>query len=229
LKTVPYEIEQYYKIKSMVMKIDQLWNNSEEQFERSGDIKDILRVVGDYPSYDEEYAECLSRGGIHLFSKALRIFGLTNHKDARNILRWNNPDIWKSGYALFFKDVWAFAEDVFGFQYLFYKEGVGQLDIETGKINLLCKTFKDWIALVMENRNYYSGFSVAQEWGKVHADEPLTGAYHLSPVTLFVCNGGYEIDNFFRIEAEQNLCVKAQIARQLKDVPDGTQIKFKFE
>ena len=129
----------------------------------------------------------------------------------------------------FFADIWAFAEDVFGYQFLFNKDGVGRLDIETGEIRHLCNSFADWISLVLEDPDFYSGMSVAKEWEISRPDEPVTGKHHLCPVTLFVCGGKYQIDNLFRIESVSHLKVKAQIAEQIRDLPDGTPIEFTFE
>lgn len=211
------------------MKLDNLWDISDRVFKNIANEKDVIDLIRDYPSFDDEYAECLNRGGAHVFSGALRIFGLTDDIDAQNILKWNNPETWKKEYKSFFNDIWVFAEDIFGYQFLFNKNGIGRLDIETGEIEILCKTFTSWISIILDKPDYYSGSSVAAKWARTFPKERLTGRYHLCPITLFVCGGKYEIDNLFRIESIKNMKIKAQIAEQIKDLPDGTPIEFSFE
>ena len=211
------------------MVIDEIWNLCDESFSRSGDVEAVVNVIKEYPAFDAEYAECLNRGGVHVFSNALRIFGLTNHKEAQNILRWNSPDTWKKGYASFFAGVWAFAEDVFGYQFLFSQNGIVQLDIETGELKEVCTSFGQWAKTVLDNVDYYTGCSVAEKWNEEKPKEILTGKYHLCPATLFVCGGRYELDNLFRMDSIHHLHVKSQIAEQIKNLPDGTEIEISFE
>jgi hypothetical protein len=209
--------------------LDNLWNKSEEKFSRLDGIDSVYKTVHDFSGVDDHYRECLNRGGVHVFSKALRIFGLTSDERAQNIVKWNNPNSWKKEYKTFFADAWAFAEDVFGCQYLFDSKGVIRLDIETGELTSLCAKFTEWIALILDEPNFYSGASIAKQWSDVHPEEPLTGKYHLSPITPFVCGGTYDLDNFFRVNSVENLQFKANFANQIKDLPDGSQIKFSFE
>jgi len=210
------------------MLLDSLWKYSEETFERSEPFEPVLKMIREFPSADDEYKECISRGEMYAFCKSLRIFGLTNESKARNILKWNSPDTWKSEYQGFFTDVWSFAEDVFGFQYLFDHKGVVQLNIETGELQFLCKTFSEWMRLILKETKFYTGYPIAKKWNKAHPDEIISGQYHLCPVVPFICKGSYEIDNLFLMKAQENLQVKAQIAQQIKNVPDGTKIKITF-
>jgi len=83
----------------------------------------------------------------------------------------------------------AFAEDVFGNQFLFNHSGVVWLEVETGKLRGLCNTFSEWMALIVRDIDFYTGAWLARAWEKSHPDEPLTGMYHLAPLTLFVCGG----------------------------------------
>lgn len=191
--------------------------------------ENIIKLLQDYPAADEEYVNYLKIGGLHVFSKSLRIFGLTNDKNALNVLYWNNPDTWKKEYNGFFHDIWSFAEDVFGYQYAFGRTGVLHIDIETGKTKEICRTFSEWIEVILHDIDYYTGFSVAQLWEKEKINEPLSGIYHLCPITPFVCGGKYEIDNLFRCEARKHLRIMSQLAKQIRDLPDGTQITIDFE
>lgn len=215
--------------KLFLLLLDKLWSEADTVFKSSESIEKVLSEISKFDAVDAAYKEVLNRGGIHVFSRSLRIFGLTNSKDAKNISWWNESKTWKSEYRDFFTDVWAFAEDVFGNQFLFDNSGVVWLELETGKLKWLTHTFTEWISLINKKTNYYTGASVSEAWQKAHPDEPLTGMYHLCPVTLFVCGGEYEIGNLFRFDAKDHMSIKAKIARQIKDLPNGSKIEIAFE
>jgi hypothetical protein len=211
------------------MFVDDLWKNADAVFESKGDCELALPLVTKFAGADVAYEQVLERGGIHAFSKALRLFGLTEHENAKNILWWNEPSTWKAEYHDFFTDAWAFAEDVFGNQFMFDHSGVVWLELETGRLRWLCRTFSEWVALVLKETDFYTGARFAQAWEEAHPDESLTGMYHLAPLTLFVCGGQYDIENLWRCAAHGHMAMNASIARQIKHLPNGTKIEITFE
>jgi hypothetical protein len=211
------------------MVVDKFWKNARDVFDRKQSLERVWELVGKFPGVDTAYGVVLERGGIHVFSRALRVFGLTEDPRAKSLLWWNEPATWKSEYRDFFSDSWAFAEDVFGNQFMFDDKQVVWLQVETGELKPICATFTEWIQLVLGDAEFYTGARIAQAWEQAHPDEPLTGMYHLCPVKLFVCGGEYDLQNLFRLPAEHNMVLKADIARQIKNVPNGTEIEFRFE
>lgn len=211
------------------MQVNDILRIADKIYDRKYEATNILSIIKNYPAADKAYEEVLNIGGIHVFCRSLRIFGLSEHDEALNIQLWNDKSTWKDGYRVFFTEAWSFAEDVFGNQYLFNKNGVEWLDIETGKLTYLCKTFSDWLQMIEEETDYYTGSSISNCWNQTHPEEAITGEYHLCPIKLFVCGGEYEIDNLFRTEAKEHMEMMASIANQIKDLPDGTPIEFTFD
>ncbi|MCV2883591.1 hypothetical protein OE749_02615 [Aestuariibacter sp. AA17] len=48
------------------------------------------------------------------------------------------------------------------------------------------------------------------------------------PKTPFVCGGRFELDNLIAINAVSGMKSRANLARQIIDLPDGAQIEFKI-
>jgi len=210
------------------MLIDELLHNADVTFDYTSELELALSTIEKYPGVDDVYRKVLSKGGFHAFSRSLRVFGLTQHNDAKNILWWNEPTTWKFEYRDFLKEVWSFAEDVFGNQFLFDLNGLFWLNNETGELTYLCDTFSQWLSIIKKDILYYTGAKFALDWHKIHPDEILTGKFYLCPIIPFVCGGDYDVKNLFRYDALKCLSLKADFARQIKNLPNGTQIKFTF-
>jgi len=210
------------------MLLDDILKHADEIFERVQhlDYELPLRI---FPGADKTYQRLLKIGGIHAFSRALRIFGLTKNSNAKNIIWWNEPRVWKLKCRGFFLDAWSFAEDVFGNQFMFNKDAVVWLQLETGELQYICGSFKEWLSVINTDINFYTGASIARAWDKTHTNEKITGMYHLCPLKLFVCGGSYTIDNMFRYSVFEHMSLKAKIAQQIRNSPDGAQIELSFE
>jgi hypothetical protein len=213
------------------MLFDKLIEYSNEIFESSikKEASEIKPSYSDFPAADYVYEEVIKMGGIHAFSKSLRIFGFTSDKHAKNIIWWNKDSTWKYEYKKFFRNAWAFAEDIFGNQFLFDQSGVAWLNSESGETQHLCKTFSEWIEMLFANINFYTGMSIKQDWEKANPDQELTGQYLLCPTIPFILGGEYKIDNLFRIEGQKCMLLKAKIAQQIRNLPDGTKITINFQ
>ncbi len=211
------------------MLLDVFYKNATEIIERKEEPEVVLDLVRGFPAVDVVYEDHIKQGGIHAYSRALRVFGLTKDENAKNIMWWNEESTWKHGYREFFKNAWTFAEDVFGNQFMFDSKGVAWLDIETGELKFLCSTFSQWIKLINDDSDFYTGEPIARIWEEAYPEEPLTGMYHLCPVQLFVCKGDYTLENLWRSAAQGHMAMNASIAQQIKDLPDGTKIELTFE
>jgi hypothetical protein len=50
----------------------------------------------------------------------------------------------------------------------------------------------------------------------------------LIPKQPFVVGGDFKLDNLSAIEAERGMLLRANLATQIRDLPDGTKITFKI-
>ena len=213
------------------MLLDKLLKSSDQVFKStvSIDLPKALDSFSKFPAVDTEYENIIKIGGIHVFYRALRIFGFTSDQKAKNIFWWNKTSTWKRKYKKLLANTWAFAEDVFGNQFLFDSTGIVWLNSESGELKCMCKTFTEWIEIILDDIDFYTGRSIARSWEKKHPDQELTGQYLLCPVVPFICGGEYIISNLFRCDAQKCMLLKAEISRQIRGLPDGTKISINFK
>lgn len=195
----------------------------------SGNINTIVEQCQGFGAADDLYFEKVQEGGFCALEYALRFYTQTSNPEFHDVVSWNSQTGWKSLFSSIVHDnFWCFAEDVFANQYIFWKSKVCMFECETGNIIELCDSFSQWLELIMSSPDYYSGYSVAQQWNQENHSEPLTAQYNLSAIIPFVCGGEYSVSNVFRIDSVKNMELKADFARQIYNLPDGTQINFRF-
>jgi len=150
---------------------------------------------------------------------------LTHENDIYSVLEWNDPRLWKSSYrnnetlkALFF------AEDAFGCQFGFFEDQICFFDPETGEFDFLCKSFDDWCELIVSNYRLHTGYELMHEWQSENGS--IEPGFRLCPKLLFVLGGQYEVDNLYPIPALDGMLMRADIANQIRDLPNGTKLRI---
>jgi hypothetical protein len=78
----------------------------------------------------------------------------------------------------------------------------------------------------LNDYNYYTGYSIGSNWQKIN--RPLKSGERLIPKQLFILGGKFELDNMMLMNDVQSMRVRAGFASKLKDLPDGTSIKFEL-
>ena len=78
----------------------------------------------------------------------------------------------------------------------------------------------------MDDYEYVTGFPFSHDWQMKHGE--LKPKHRLVPGTLFVCGGEFDIDNLLEMESVKGMKFRADLAKQIRDLPDGTKIKFKI-
>ncbi|MFD1731304.1 hypothetical protein ACFSC4_09890 [Deinococcus malanensis] len=97
-------------------------------------------------------------------------------------------------------------------------------DAETGALEIVAPTLPGWAEALL-TENYWSGWSLGQAWQAQHGPLPLEK--RLMPSRLFVLGGKYEVDNLRAVDTVESLRVRGDVARQLRDLPDGTEIELR--
>jgi hypothetical protein len=73
--------------------------------------------------------------------------------------------------------------------------------------------------------NIQTGYPVARSWQEEHG--PIQVGNRLVPIyPLISSQGSYELSNFYEVNAIKGLLSRADFARQIKNVPDGSAIKL---
>ncbi len=124
------------------------------------------------------------------------------------------------------KNLKCFCEDAFGNQFAFQNGEICMLTIETGEIEILNDKFDDWLVMVLDDLNYYSGLSLFSEWQEKNCK--LKYNERLTPKQPFVLGGKFEISNLYNLDSSKVISFNSDLATQIANLPDGSHINIKI-
>jgi hypothetical protein len=119
-----------------------------------------------------------------------------------------------------------FAEDAFGCQFCIANDKVNLFDPETGQFEELAETLDSWAKIIVGDYEYRTGYPLAHEWQI--QNQPLQPGTRLLPNIPFVLGGKYELENLHVGGDAEGMVFRANIANQIKDIPDGGQITLEI-
>lgn len=119
-----------------------------------------------------------------------------------------------------------FAEDTFGNQFCLKQDGIGTFEAETGAVTRLSDSLSRWADLILEEFELHTGHRLAHEWQS--RNRPLRTGERLLPKMPFITGGDYAVENLAAIDSLQGMRFRGDLAVQVKDLPDGTKIRYKF-
>ncbi|MBL1108802.1 hypothetical protein JK361_30175 [Streptomyces sp. 5-8] len=167
------------------------------------------------------------RNGFYAFLGALHVYPTVSGGDEISQSDWNSEDLWKGQYPGLGQEYTAFAEDLFGGQFLYSESGVFQLDPETGEIEEISTDIEGWCAAILEEPEILTGYPLAEEWQELHGQLPA--GKRLAPRKPFVLGGEFACDNLMLVNTVESLRWRAELAAKIRDVPDGGQIVLRYE
>lgn len=166
------------------------------------------------------------KNGFFAFEAALEVFPATESSKSYSIQEWNNHNLWRCYYGDLAPLGVCFAQDVFGDQFI-YSDAVYKFDSETAELSFVAASINIWAQLVLEDYDLLLGYSVAHDWQKLHGPVPF---YHrLVPRIPFVLGGEYQVSNLDAVDSGNAMKERANLAVQLRDIPDGSEISFRVE
>lgn len=173
-----------------------------------------------------ELAELLSaRNGFVAFESALHVFPTGRAVQGEMTLeQWNAIDLWRKHYDHLDGGALFFAEDVFGGQFAIRNDAVELFDPETGEFTTLSTTIEGWAAALLDDPAVLTGYPLAHQWQMEHGR--LTTQQRLVPKQPFVLGGEFSLQNLYVVDAAVGMRLRGDIARQLKDLPDGATVRF---
>lgn len=173
---------------------------------------------------DELFSVLNSKNGFYGFESALHVFPYDTNGKQMDIVQWNDYNLWIDYYEGMASGATYFAEDLFGVQFCIKDDGIYSFNPETGSFEWLSENIKQWCQLILNEYNFYTGYSLAHEW-QLENGAIATG-HRLVPKLPFVAGGEYKIDNLFLEESCKSMRRRSKFALQIKDIPDGGSISF---
>lgn len=168
------------------------------------------------------------KNGFYAFESALHVFP-SHDMDAleRGLSSWNDLKTWKYAYGgLIEEQLFCFAEDIFGGQFCIVRESVHRFDPETGVISEMAADLESWADLLLDDYRYEVGYESAHQWQLENG--PIEAGKRLIPRKPFVIGGLYDIGNLYAIDAVAGMRVRGEVALQISELPDGTEVEIEY-
>jgi hypothetical protein len=118
-----------------------------------------------------------------------------------------------------------FAEDAFGSQFAVRDDIILTFDPETGDAQPMASSIEDWSDQLLADHDVLTGFPVAHAWQVQNGS--LAPGMRLVPRWPFVLGGEFVEQNVYPLDAVQGMKVRAELARQIRDHPDGTRVTYR--
>jgi hypothetical protein len=166
------------------------------------------------------------RNGFFAFEGALRFFPSRSVPISYGLHEWNDRELWRFEYDDLTEGCFFFAEDVFGGQFCVSNGKICTFDPETGQRDKLANTLEEWAAAILADYEVLTGYKLAHEWQAKHGK--LAGRDRLVPKTPFVTGGDFALSNLAAIDAVKGMRARGNLARQIRDLPEGTPIRFEI-
>jgi hypothetical protein len=139
--------------------------------------------------------------------------------------RWNMDALWRGEFGTAANRLLFFAEDVFGEQFGLGTGKVWRFNPESGARAEFARDLDEWAKKILADYSFETGYQVAHDWQQQNGE--LKEGQRLIPKTPFIMGGKYEADNLFALDAVKAMRYRADIWKQVRDLPDGTQIQLK--
>jgi hypothetical protein len=188
--------------------------------------RDIDReVMMSYGPLGEQLLSLLAeKNGFYAFEGALHVFPASDESIPQNLLDWNQDRSWRSHYGGLTDGALFFGEDLFGGQFAIKDDGIQRFDPETGSFELMVSEFDEWAERILVDYEVETGYPLAHAWQQEHGRLPE--GKRLVPTTPFVLGGDFELENLNVLDAGEGMKLRASVARQIADLPDGTKVQI---
>lgn len=187
--------------------------------------QDMPIVSGASPALLEELRQLLRiKNGCYGFVSALHIFPWQATENEPGIQQWNQPEMWIDAFQGMASDALFFAEDIFGVQFCLREDGVYSFEPETGEFSWLAATIEHWSALILEDYSVLTGYPLALDWQDRHG--ALPAGCRLVPKMPFIAGGEFVPENLQAVRSEAGMRSRAQVALQIRHLPDGSQLSL---
>lgn len=167
------------------------------------------------------------RNGFWAFEQALHIFPAATHPiNDYDLISWNSNNLWKNCYEDMSEGLIFFGEDIFGSQFAISENCICRFDPETGQVEEIAADLEDWAGQIIQEYEVETGYPIANSWQQIYGSLPPK--HRLVPKIPFVLGGEYVLENLYLANAVEGMKVRANLALQIRDLPDGSSIEFKI-
>ena len=192
--------------------------------------KEVVINLEDFSSYgrlgDELLAMLNLKNGFYAFESALQIFPAAHFVQEMTLSRWNSHGLWKFEYRGLAEGKLFFAQEAFGNQFCIFQDQVWFFDAETGDMEFSADSINGWVDKILADYGMQTGYPLMRDWQKINGK--IQASHRLMPKTPFVLGGEYALSNLYSLNAVSAMKSRGNLAKQIKDLPDGAQVEFKI-
>jgi SMI1 / KNR4 family (SUKH-1) len=173
------------------------------------------------------YQMLRKKNGFYAFDSALHVFPLDERDSEAGLEGWNAGPLWKGDYGGLAKDLLFFAEDILQDQFCLSlrRQGILRFYAETGQTEPVANSIDEWAGAILSDHRRETGWPFVHEWQT--ANGPLAPGKRLMPKTPFFLGGEYKIENLWAGDAAEGMRLKADLAMQTRNLPEGAQVKLR--
>ncbi len=180
--------------------------------------RDISNIPSDLQAIYTHY------NGFFAFESALEIFPISGNNHGYPIDKWNEAGCWKHCYRQLAPDGICFAQDVFGFQFIYHDRQFSRFNSETAQIDNMASCIDEWAQRIIDDFDFESGYSIAHAWQQKNG--PIQPKARLAARIPFVLGGLFHIDNLFSIDSVLLMHDNARLAIEVSKLSDGSEVHF---
>jgi hypothetical protein len=140
--------------------------------------------------------------------------------------RWNMDVLWRSEFGGAANGLLFFAEDAFGEQFALSNGKVWRFNPESAAREEVARHLDEWAEKILADYSFETGYQQAHDWQQQNGR--LMEGQRLIPRVPFIMGGKYEADNLFALDAVKGMRYRADIWKQIRDLPDGSPIQLKI-
>lgn len=166
------------------------------------------------------------RNGFYAYESALHVFPTHTCQAEISLEDWNKYGLWRGAYQELAEDCLFFAEDIFGGQFCIKSNEIFAFDPETGSLEYLAGNIEEWAKAIDDDYEMLTGYPLAHDWQELNGRIPLGS--RLLPKTPFFAGGDFTLENLYLSDAVDGMKFRAEIANQIKNLPDGAHLEIKF-
>ena len=176
---------------------------------------------------DESYLNMIHKGiDGYYFHNSLQLYSHSDEAvETYNNIRDVNEQFFRY-YGDLFDGLATFGQDLFGNQFCFGRSGILFFNSETAEAEHLVDHFEEWLLHLFKDLDYLTGQQLAAKLKENKKKELIGG--RLYPKKPFVDGGTFDFENTFNLKYPDYISYYSNIAKQVKNLPDGSTIKFKI-
>jgi len=89
----------------------------------------------------------------------------------------------------------------------------------------MAESLESWAAEILGDYKFRTGYPLAHDWQLRNG--VIADGTRLVPKRPFVLGGDFSVDNLYVLDSVRGMRLRADLAAQLRDLPDGATVNYR--